>query len=316
MAKSIALIGAGAMGKNHARTIANNSECSLEIVIDVDRERSKEVASVYGCEASDDIELAFRCDAVVLASSTPTHYEIAKVLLGNGIPVLIEKPLAATLEQTRSLVEFSQRLDVAIMCGFVERFNPVVIAAKNLLEQGERVVSVSTKRHSPVAGRSSSSVTWDLLIHDIDLVLNLFGQVVPSSVQAISLSVPNSEFVEVTEAIVGFGDASASLSSSRIGHRKIREVSITTDRRLLELDLLRQTLTTYQNVRQEQILAGLTTYRAETVIDIPFVRRSGEPLELQLRHFMEILDNKIDARVERDSICLPHEVAEMVENCN
>ena len=79
-------------------TIANNSECSLEIVIDVDRERSMEVASVYGCEASDDIELAFRCDAVVLASFAPTHYEIAKVLLGNGIPVLIEKPLAATLE--------------------------------------------------------------------------------------------------------------------------------------------------------------------------------------------------------------------------
>ncbi len=308
-----ALVGAGSMGKNHARTIARNQNAELALIVDVDARQAEECARQYGAAWSVSLGAIESVDAVVLASPTPTHRRIALDLIAEGIPILIEKPIATSTAEVVEVLEAAERAEVPLVCGFVERFNPVVKTAVDLINLEEEVLHITARRHSPVTRRSSSSVTWDLLIHDVDLVLQVMRGLEPDHVSGRVLTPSGSSYPEVADATLGFMGAVASLSSSRISHRKIRDLSITTAKRLYELDLLRQTLTVYKNIYQEQIAAGMTTYRAETVVDIPFVRHAGEPLELQLQHFIDAVSGRADLEKERNGVLLSHAIIDTIE---
>lgn len=301
------------MGVNHARAIAMSSDTTLSIVVDSDLERASQVAKQYGESFSSNPQDALGADAVILASPTPTHAALGLNILDHGKPLLIEKPLTTTAADTQRLIELAARNGTALMGGFVERFNPVLNTALGLLSS-EPVLHVATRRHSPPSSRSSSSVVWDLLIHDIDLVLRLFPGQAPTCAKAVSISPEGASFKEVADALLLFSSGMASLSSSRLGQRKVRDVTIATASRLFELDLLRQTLSVYRNINHAQIVEGSTTYRADTVIDIPFVRHGGEPLELQLAHFVRIIRGEVDQTQERESLFAPHRMAVQIED--
>jgi predicted dehydrogenase len=124
----------------------------------------------------------------------------------------------------------------------------------------------------------------------------------------------NSAVDEIADCVMKFSDGSiASLSASRQGQRKIRDVRVVTDTHLFEVDLLRVSVTIYKNVMQEVVESGGTSsYRAETIIDMPFVRHEGEPLALQMQHFSRLISGEVDSDTERETLLLPHQIAETV----
>ena len=314
----IVVIGAGAMGSNHSRSIAMNDGLELAGVVDLDLGRARQVADRFGSTAHSDIDAALAgedIDGVVIATTTAAHFETAKQMIERGMPLFVEKPITDDLGLTRSLVELSERARTVLMCGFVERFNPAVRTALGMLD--EPMKHFMSTRHSPVNPRATASVVYDLLIHDIDLALAFHGRdsSMPS-VDSIGWFPQGSSVDEISDCLLKFDDGSiASLSASRQGQRKVRDIRVVTDTHLFEIDLLRVNVTVYRNVMQDVVQSGGTSsYRAETVVDMPFVRHEGEPLALQMRHFMGLIRGEADPDVERASLLLPHMIAERAVN--
>jgi predicted dehydrogenase len=310
----IALVGAGAMGANHARVISESESADLAVIIDTDHERVRPLAERLGCDFSVDLDAAASCDAVVIATPTACHAAAARAMLELGKPILVEKPVTPDLETSRSLVACAERRGVPLMCGFVERYNPVVATMQGLLE--EEPMHIVGLRHSPATPRSTLSVVFDLLIHEIDLALAYMGGAIPSQICGATSTAGRAPIIEIADCLLHFpSGAIATLSASRAGQRKVRSQLVTTATALYDIDLLRQDLTVYRHRAHEQGVGGgqAAGYRAETVIDIPFVRHTGEPLALQFRHFLDLIEGRADACKERNSILPAHAVAAAIE---
>ena len=304
----IGLLGAGIMGSHHARLISESPRASLHVVVDHHLERAEPLARRAGAPASSDPRVALDADAVIVATPTETHLEYALPLLEADRPLLIEKPIAADLPSVRRLLKESEARDVPVTCGFVERFNPAIAAARSILE--EPALHVNAVRHSPNTPRTTTSVVFDLLIHDIDLTFLYVDDHQLDDFHAVTWTPEGVGVTEIADCALRFASGTiATLSSSRTSQRKIRSQSVATQSVLVEVDLLRATVSVYRNVRQEQITDRGTTYRAETIVDIPFVRHAGEPLALQLDHFLDLVEGKADPERERRSLLPAHEVA-------
>ena len=326
MSLRLALIGAGRMGAHHARVISQSPGVALDVVIDRDAGRAELVASLGGARHGTDHDLALGCDAAIVATNAETHAEVAATLLGAGIPLLIEKPLSPLLGEARVIVETSCRLGVPVSCGFVERFNPVVRTAERLMHEdfGPALHLVGI-RHSPPPEAplkapndnqpaAGLSVVHDLLIHDIDLALRLSARAWTGQAVGGIWASPWTATAEIADCtLLLAGGAVATCSASRMSQRKVRSLSVATERAMLELDLLRRTITVYQHVGHLTALddAG---YRAQTVMDLPFVREAGEPLALQLAHFLALVRGEADPDLERASLLAPHEAVAVLQD--
>lgn len=306
----IAVVGGGTMGANHVRVLSQHPDTELVGLVDTDAERGADLAARFAIPHVADLDMLGSLDGAVVAVPTEHHRRVAEPLLAAGVPLLVEKPLAAELTDVEALMEASRSTSTPLMCGFVERFNPAVATARALLEGS--VVHVGAVRHSPATARIRTSVVHDLLIHDIDLAIRLVGMPVLDEVQSTTWA-GASGVTDLADCLLGFeGGAVANLSSSRVSQRKVRSVSVATEEMLLEIDLLRHDLTVYRHRAERQLDQDGPTYRAETVVDIPFVRHEGEPLVLQLDHFVSLLRGVADPSAELDTLTAPHEVAARV----
>jgi predicted dehydrogenase len=192
--------------------------------------------------------------------------------------------------------------------GLLERFNPALMTIADIVEAPVHVTAV---RHSPYADRIVTGVAFDLLIHDVDIVLRMAGQE-PTDVSAHFAhvhpkSVAGNE--DVAEATLTFGSGMiASLSASRVSQRKIRTLEIAELERLVEVDLVRQDITVYRHVGADFLSGAQTGYRQQTVIDIPAIEYRHEPLAAQLDHFVALVRGTADAQEELATIVAPHRV--------
>ena len=312
----IAVVGAGSMGALHARSVASSDRAHLTQVIDIDRLRATDVAARHGALALGTTG-AIDADAVIVAAPTAAHVDLATSLLARGIPVLVEKPLAPDSAGVRRIIAAARTNDTPVMCGFVERFNPVVVTAADMID-GPFVHWVSV-RHSPPAGRPTSHVATDLLIHDVDLALRLHGtnpiEVLPDlddlRLPTVTGAVgrPGDPLAgEVADCTIVMDDgAVATMSASRIGQRKVREVRVMTEHALYELDLLRHDITIYRHVDHGPGLRD-ASYRSETVVEVPFVRAHQEPLASQLDHFIDLVVGDADPLAEIAGLWMPHQL--------
>ena len=296
---SIAVIGAGLMGRQHARVISTSTQALLAGIVDTDATIANQVAEQFGCPSATSIDGIKDADAVVIATPTATHTSIAMEVIDAGLPLLVEKPIATTLDDTLSVLEHARSKDTPLLCGFVERFNPAIVTLGGLID--ETIIHWLSHRHSPRNSRIQTGVAEDLLIHDLDLVLRFWGNS-PTMISASSWTSPDSQLEEIVDVSLNFGDGIATLSANRWGQRKIRTFAIYTDSRLYEVDLLRQFITVYRSQRQE---GDGASFREETLIDIPFIQHRGEPLSLQLDRFIELITGS-DASEEIDSVIRPH----------
>jgi predicted dehydrogenase len=304
MALRVGLIGAGSMGSLHARVLAGASTTELSWIVDPDRVVGQRLAKRFESRWIPDADLSC-VDAVVIAAPTQFHHQHAMDVVEHGLPLLLEKPIADRLSDVAEIIGASGTRGTVLMCGLLERFNPAVRTAADIARDP---LHITTVRHSPYAERIRTGVASDLLIHDIDLVVRLLGQA-PASVNGhFGYFEPRSDnsSEDVAEATLRFAHGQiASLSASRIAQHKVRSLTIAELGRVIDVDLVRQSITIHRHVEE----AGFDEeagYRQQTIIEIPIVRHPGEPLQLQLAHFLDLIEGRADADAERDSLLLPH----------
>ena len=168
----VGVVGVGVMGSNHARVLADMPGVKLIGVADPDRKRCEQVARSLGCASFADADglLRRRVDAVTIAAPTHFHREIAIDCAARGIHVLVEKPIASTVEESRAIVAAARRAGVTLMVGHVERFNPAVQSIKRAIKDQD-ILSIAITRVGPFPPRMSNvGVVIDLAVHDIDLI--------------------------------------------------------------------------------------------------------------------------------------------------
>lgn len=305
----IALVGAGSMGRNHARIIAENVNAELATIIDPFEVTGRGVAEQYGARWVPELEVD-DVDAVVVAASTEHHYGIARDIIAAGRPLLVEKPICPSLEQTQEILDASETAGAPIMCGFLERYNPAIIAARQMIEEP---LYARADRHSPYAPRIKTGVAWDLLVHDVDLISQVFGGQEPSS---IGVEVGNfhpsslSDAEDIIEVSLGFGGGGiASASASRLGQRKVRSLLVQSLDNMVEIDLLRRGVTLYRHTTISEDKPGGAGYRQMTEMEVPEVT-GREPLAAQFERFLGLVAGDVDADEERRSILPAHRIIE------
>ncbi|NKQ53489.1 Gfo/Idh/MocA family oxidoreductase [Amycolatopsis sp. K13G38] len=307
MRHRIALVGTGAMGSLHARVLAQSERADLVRVIEPREEAGRACADRFGTAWSPVLDSLSDVDAVVLAAPTESHHELATEILEQGKPLLVEKPVANDVTAAREILTLSSALDVPLMCGFVERFNPAVRTALALACEP---VHLMARRHGPYAPRIRTGVAWDLLVHDVDFALRLFGAAPTRITSGAGYFHPESAAgaEDAVETVLSFPTGMASVSASRVGQRKVRSLVISELDRLIELDLIRRDVTIYRHVSHDAATPDGRGYRQQAVVEIPELVSVSEPLAAQLDHFLDLLEGRVDAAEERASILPAHEV--------
>ncbi|HNQ24485.1 MAG TPA: Gfo/Idh/MocA family oxidoreductase [Phycisphaerae bacterium] len=220
----VAVIGGGHMGRHHVRVYSQLPQCQLVAVVDKDLERARTLAEQHGGIAVTRLaDVPGKLDAVSVAVPTVYHAEVVVPLLEQGVSVLVEKPLAPDVASARRLLEAARSSSAVLQVGHSERFNPVVQA---LLRLGVQARFVEAHRISPFTFRSADvSVVFDMMIHDIDIVLHL-AQEREYTVDAVGVNVLGS-CDDVANARVRFANGVvANLTASRLALKTERKIRV------------------------------------------------------------------------------------------
>lgn len=280
----LGVIGTGIMGANHARLSTQLRDVELVSVVDPVIERAEALASTYGATAhAATTDIIGSIDLAVVATPTESHHDVALELISHGIHVLVEKPIASTVLQAESLVSAARLNRSTLMVGHVERFNPAVLELDNLID---RPLHITANRVSPYSSRVTVGVVLDLMIHDLDIVLQLMGSEV-TKIRAVTSSI-HSDSEDLASVLLEFASGStASLTASRVGQQKIRDLTITQPDNFITVDLLRQDVTINRVDHSEYLSSEGARYRQTGVVEIPFLEHRGEPLALELAEFAD-----------------------------
>jgi len=236
-----AVIGVGYLGRFHAQKYAQISDSELVAVVDANAEAARKVAEELGVEAVADVaQILDRVDAVSIAVPTPLHFSIGRAALERGIHVLMEKPIATTVDEARELVAIARSKRCVLQVGHLERFNPAIMAAADRLQTPRFVES---HRLAPFKQRGTDvSVVLDLMIHDIDLIQELVGEPI-ESIDAVGATVFSGE-TDIVNARIRFrGGCVANATASRISLKQERKIRIFQDDAYLSIDMQQKILT-------------------------------------------------------------------------
>jgi len=280
-----AVVGAGNMGRHHVRILAGMDDVDLVAVVDPGVDPAKSTFPLDASRHLASIDDLPKIDFAVIATPTQAHVDLACELASRGVHLLIEKPLAESPAEAARIVEAVERAGVTLAVGHVERFNPAVrMIAK--LAKDPRLVQF--ERLSPYTPRIRDSVVFDLMVHDLDLACWICGGA-PTRVQASGTKV-FSDSVDVASAILEFpGGIIASLETSRVTQDKVRRIAISEPERYLVADSIRQDLSMRRQTTVEFEETETPVYRQASVVEIPYVDRSGEPLAAELRDVLDAI---------------------------
>jgi len=244
MTLRVAVVGVGHLGRHHARILASLPGVELVAVADTNRARADEIAAAHGTRAAYDArDLAGTVDAVTIAVPTERHCEIALPFLDAGAAVLVEKPMARSLAEADAMIAAAAKADAVFGVGHTERFNPAVAAARPLLTD-PRFVEVHRLGTFPERSLDID-VVFDLMIHDLDVVLSL----VPSEVAAIdAVGVPVlTGRVDIANARLRFANGCiANLTASRISRDRVRKIRFFQPAAYVSIDYAAQKVEMYR----------------------------------------------------------------------
>jgi predicted dehydrogenase len=234
----VGVVGTGEFGRNHARVYREIAGAELAGVVDRDRDRAALVAGEFGTLALSGIEaLAGRVDAVSLAVPTVDHAAIGARLLEMGLDVLVEKPMAASLEEADALLAAAKRHGRILQVGHVERFNPAVRAVEPILN---RPLFFEVHRLGVFTPRSLDvEVIYDVMIHDLDILLALVNEPV-TELAAVGIPVLTDK-VDIAHVRLEFaGGAVANVTASRVSTERVRKMRFFQQHEYISLDYARR----------------------------------------------------------------------------
>jgi predicted dehydrogenase len=319
-----AVVGAGKMGEIHARVYSELPQSNLVAIVDIDLDKAGRLAKKYRCETIQNAaELIGKVDAVTIAAPTTEHFNLAKPLIEAGIPVLIEKPLAANTGEAQAIVALAKQYNCLVAVGHSERCNPVVQAMKRLQIEPKFIESA---RISPYPFRSTDvSVVLDVMIHDIDIILSLAASKVVS-VEAVGFGVidPNTE--DICNARLTFENGCiANVTASRLALKTERKVRVFSKQAYLSVDYFKKTgvcikaapnINVVEKIRQLK-KAGTFALLTQNWQDLLHVEKldvdDKEPLRLEQEAFLRaVADKSLRPEVSAEEGLAAMQCAEMI----
>ena len=277
----IGIIGVGGWGKNHSRVLHDFGV--LTSICDMDKIKAKNLATRYNVNhygSIDDMIDTESLDACLVCTPTKTHYPVATKLMEKGINVFVEKPLSYSSKECEEMIKIAKKNKVSLTCGYIERFNPAVQEVKKILSEkmyGELLMIEFHRENRMPLHIKDVGIIYDTAVHDIDTAIYLFGSK-PNVVFARAGKIFHS-FEDFSNIILGFGkDRVAVISSNWITPKKVRNFSAVCTDAIINGDFIKQEITIEDSL-------CTTTPRRQNLV---------EPLSLELRNFIEVIEGKRD----------------------
>lgn len=301
----VAVIGAGAFGREHARVHSGVSGSRLAAVCDIDESRGRPVAERYGADfVTDYRELIGRVDAASLTVPTESHQAIACELLDAGIASLVEKPIARTLDEANRIIEAAKRGGAVLQVGHLERFNPAVMAAARIITQPRffeaHRLSVFTPRSLDI------DVVMDLMVHDIDVVLSFVNSEV-AEVRAAGVPIMTPR-IDIANARIEFANGCvANLTASRVSAERVRKLRFFQPGEYVSIDYALQEAAV---VSVKPRPGGRPEFESRLLA----VER-GEPLRVEIESFLAAVEGapvKVTGEDGRRALALAVDVTEKI----
>ena len=242
MATRVAVFGFGAFGSNHARVYQELPDVDLAAIVETDPQRQAEARRLYPKAQVADY-LTCEVDAASVAVPTESHAKVAEELLIDGVPCLVEKPLAGTRDQANKILTISRNVSVPVFVGQLERFNPALRQAAEVISEPRFVEIHRLGSFSP---RSLDiDVVLDLMVHDLDILLRMAGSQ-PDRVEAIGVNVLTPR-VDIANARLTFPNGMvANVTASRVSKEKIRKLRIFQPQTYISVDFAARTFEHYR----------------------------------------------------------------------
>jgi predicted dehydrogenase len=298
----VAVVGVGHLGKHHARILASLPGVELVAVVDTNRARAEEIAAAHRTQPLFDArDLTGRVDAVTIAAPTEIHNSLALPLLRAGTGVLVEKPMASSLAEADEMIEAAADGDAIFAVGHTERFNPAIAAARSLLTD-PRFIEVHRLGTFPERSLDID-VVFDLMIHDLDVVLALVNSDV-DSLEAVGVPVVTSR-VDIANARLRFANGCiVNLTASRISRDRVRKIRFFQPASYVSIDYAAQKVDVWRLV-QGAIEGG--------EIEVP----NEEPLKRELADFVEAVVARrapiVTGEAGRRALALAQEITDKIQ---
>jgi predicted dehydrogenase len=271
----VGVAGAGVMGRNHARVLADIRDFDLTHVFDADAVTARGVAEVYGATGVDTVQ-AFAdagLDAAVISTPNRTHADVGVTLLERGVHVLVEKPIAATVGDAQRLIDAAKANDRVLMVGQVERFNPAVDAVKRAVAD-EQIISIQITRVGPFPPRMGEvGVVIDLAVHDIDIIRHLTDSEIVEVQPQLARTKAEREDTALLQFRLANG-AIAHITTNWVTPYKTRTLQVATPNKFVVADLMTRQVTEYFGQQPDG------SYSTRGVMSWP-----NEPLKKELEAF-------------------------------
>ncbi len=309
----VGVIGIGNMGWHHARVLSLLKDADLVGVADPNVNRGKLAIEQFQCKwYADYHELLPKVDAICIAVPTLLHHQVGLECLKAGVHVLIEKPIAASESEAEALISASNNANCLLQVGHIERFNPA-FRELNKIVNNEKIVVLEARRHSPHADRANDvSVVMDLMIHDIDLTLELVNSQI-KKISAVGGRNSNGLIDYVNATLVFNNNVIASLTASKMSHKKIRSLSAHCQNGLVETDFLNHTLQIHRKSNESYTAEhGELVYRNDGFVE-EVSTTSIEPLYAELEHFLKCVQGKELPEVDGEQASRALIIADFIE---
>jgi predicted dehydrogenase len=282
MALRLAVVGVGHLGRHHARILSSLPGAVLVAVVDKNRARAEEIASATGARALvDHRDLLGQVDAVTIAVPTELHHDVARPFLAAGVPVLVEKPMARSLAEADAMIRAAEVGGAILAVGQTERFNPAVAAARPLLVD-PRFIEVHRLGTFPERSLDID-VVFDLMIHDLDVVLSLVNSEV-EAVEAVGVPVLTGR-VDIANVRLRFANGCiANITASRISRDRVRKIRFFQPKAYLSIDYAAQKIELWTLVKGDGAMPSIQHGVVEVV--------NEEPLERELADFVDAVGSR------------------------
>jgi len=298
----IGVVGIGHLGNYHLQKYQKLDNCELIGVSDAIYERAKRAAETYGCQAFTDYRnLLDKVDAVSIAVPTGEHFQVAGDFLAAGIDVLIEKPICATVKEADELIELAGKNKLILQVGFVERFNPAVMALDKVIT---RPLFIEVHRLHPFFERGTDvDVVLDLMIHDLDIILKFVDSKI-KSLEAVGIPVL-SDKVDISNVRLSFAcGCIANVTASRISAKTMQKIRFFSPEGYHAVD--------YQKREIISLNKQANAEGKQQIVQNNIEVGSHDPLEEEIRSFVEAVVNRtaplVSGEDARKSLALAVEI--------
>ena len=273
----VAVVGVGHLGRHHARLLALFPGVDLVRVVDINRERAAEVAAATGTVAATSLdEVLGYVDAVTIAVPTAAHLEVARPFLERGTATLVEKPLARSVVEADEMIAIAAKSGAILAVGHTERYNPAVAAARPLISN-PRFVEVHRLGTFPERSLDID-VVFDLMIHDLDVVLSLVASDVVD-IDAVGVPVLTGK-VDIANVRLRFASGCiVNLTASRISRDRVRKIRFFQPDTYVSIDYAAQEVEVWRLLRPPRGIPSIDGSKLDVARD--------EPLRLELVDFIE-----------------------------